>query len=106
LKTTEEVTTMADLTLKISFEDVLALIDQLTPEQKALVRQQMETVAEGRQDTSGAVSAPPGSMAALAAAARRSAIATGNPNAVDQSREILDTEFTDYLIARNQDDET
>ena len=97
---------MAELTLKISFEDVLALIDQLSPEQKELVRQQMEAVAEGRQDTSDVVSAPPGSMAALAAAARRSTIATGNPNVVDRSREILDTEFTDYLIARNQDDET
>ena len=47
---------------------------------------------------------PPGTLARLAYEAERASFASGDPDLVDKSREILRTEFPDYLKKRMNDD--
>ncbi|MBN2305160.1 MAG: hypothetical protein JXQ72_11815 [Anaerolineae bacterium] len=151
--------TTSDVTLRIRFEDLLAVIDQLQPDQKAMIRQRLsaasgepdaddyysleqvnrrmyerarriwremgDTARTGLSDAEmaeqfwlfdaegiprlksdqGEVEIPPDSFLMIGAEARRAGIDTGQSDIADRSREILETEFADYLLARMEDND-
>lgn len=133
----------------VSFEQLVELARQLTPEQKRILQQQMYAPADDYyspenvnkrmyerarrwwrehgdleranltdaelsdqfwlfdqegvprlKSDEGAVEVIPGSLAELAAAAEKMNFHSGEPDIAERSREILETEFTDYLLRR------
>lgn len=95
---------MIDLKLRIEFDDLIDLIAQLPPEQKQRVREVLEQDAV-EDAHSQQTEPPPGTLAALIAAAARVSFHSGEPDIADRSREILEKEFTDYLLSRMETDD-
>ncbi|MCD4684396.1 MAG: hypothetical protein K8S97_00480 [Anaerolineae bacterium] len=143
---------MVDLQITITFEELLALLDRLTPVQRAQARARLSSATTEADDyyslaqvnhriyerarhywhAAGLAAQsqlsdadldeqfwgfdrdgiprlkseitdttpPPGSLAALAAATKQHEFVSGDPTISARSREILESEFADYLRKR------